>query len=70
LHGAYLVVFRLWDALLTRRLGRRGLREWRSRAAVRAAGRVLTFNAVAFAFVLFRLDASDAMRVYARFLFV
>lgn len=55
-HGLYLVVYRGWDTLLTRRLGRAGVRHFRSRPLVHAGGVLLTFHAAAFAFVFFRID--------------
>lgn len=67
-HGVYLVVFRTWDMLIVQRYGKQRVREWRKKWIVRASGIFITFNAVAFAFVLFRLDATEAMHVFARFL--
>ncbi len=67
-HGVYLVVFRTWDMLIVQRYGKLQVREWRKKWIVRASGIFITFNAVAFAFVFFRLDATEAMHVFARFL--
>jgi D-alanyl-lipoteichoic acid acyltransferase DltB (MBOAT superfamily) len=57
-HGLYLVIYRVWDAFLTKRWGSPQLRTWRSRWPVRIAGTALTFNATAFAFIFFQLDAT------------
>jgi D-alanyl-lipoteichoic acid acyltransferase DltB (MBOAT superfamily) len=62
-HGLYLVVYYLWDAMLTRRFGRRRIARWRAWWPVHAAGVALTFNATAFAFVFFQLDAQRLAEV-------
>jgi membrane protein involved in D-alanine export len=54
-HGLLFVIYRIWDHLMTKRLGKRGLREWRQRRWVHAMGIVLTFNATAFAFIFFQV---------------
>jgi D-alanyl-lipoteichoic acid acyltransferase DltB (MBOAT superfamily) len=54
-HGLWFVIYRIWDHLMTKWLGRRGLREWRQRRWVHATGVVLTFNATAFAFIFFQM---------------
>jgi D-alanyl-lipoteichoic acid acyltransferase DltB (MBOAT superfamily) len=65
-HGCYFVVFRTWDTLIIRRFGKQRVRAWRGRWAVQLAGMLLTFNAVAFSLVFFRLDARTALRLLAR----
>jgi D-alanyl-lipoteichoic acid acyltransferase DltB (MBOAT superfamily) len=67
-HGLYLVVFRTWDMIIIMRFGKQRVREYRKKWRVRASGMFITFNAVAFAFVFFQLDASEAFHVFASFL--
>lgn len=55
-HGIYLMIYHSWDHLLIRHLGRKRVNQMRMNWLVRAAGVFLTFNAVAFAFLFFRLD--------------
>lgn len=59
LHGLYQVVYRSWDAYMQKKLGKKALRQWRKKAWVHAAGVVITFNAVSFAFVFFQFDAAE-----------
>lgn len=65
-HGLYQVVYRTWDAVMSKRLGRQKLKQLRENWAMQAAGMVVTFNAVAFAFLFFRLDTAHAFGVLAR----
>lgn len=65
-HGCYFVVFRTWDTLLIRRFGKQRVRAWRGRWPVQFVGMLLTFNAVAFSLVFFRLDVGTAVRLFAR----
>jgi D-alanyl-lipoteichoic acid acyltransferase DltB (MBOAT superfamily) len=67
LHGLYFVIYRSWEALLARRMGKKRMREWRRRTWVRFFGIVITFNAVAFSFLFFRLDAHQALVAFSRF---
>ena len=67
-HGLYFVVFRTWEAVLAKRMGKRGLRAFRQREWVRAVGIALTFHAVALSLVFFRLDAQTAFRFFGRLL--
>ena len=67
-HGAFLVIYRVWDALLQKSWGTAGVRAFRSRWPVRFAGTALTFNATAFAFVFFQLDATRLERLLGRIL--
>ena len=67
-HGLYFIIFRTWETILTKRLGKRGLRAWRQRWWVHGLGIVITFNAVAFSLVFFQLDAAQAMQLFARFI--
>lgn len=61
-HGIWFVIYRTWDAVLTRGLGREGVRAFRARRWVHAAGIVLTFNATAFAFIFFQLQPDRVLR--------
>ncbi|HEX7070221.1 MAG TPA: MBOAT family O-acyltransferase [Rhodothermales bacterium] len=65
-HGLFFVVYRTWEALLTRRMGKKGVRAWRQKRWVHVAGVVITFHAVALSLVFFRLDASHAFAVFQR----
>ena len=58
-HGLWFVVYRTWDELLTRRLGRNGVKSFRAHPLVRASGIVLTFNATAFAFILLPCESRE-----------
>lgn len=60
-HGAFLVIYHLWDSLLIARLGRKRLAQWRRNPIVAALGILITFNAVAFAFVFFQLGARKGL---------
>lgn len=64
-HGVYFVIFRSWETVLTRLVGKQGVRRWRSHWAVQGAGAVITFNAVAFSFLFFRVDSVRAMQLVA-----
>jgi succinate dehydrogenase hydrophobic anchor subunit len=50
------MIYHSWDHLLSRYLGRKRVNQMRMNWLVRASGIFLTFNAVAFAFLFFRLD--------------
>lgn len=65
-HGFYFIVFRTWDSVITKRFGKQRVRQWRARWFVQLLGIVITFNAVAFSLVFFRLDAGQALRLLAR----
>ena len=65
-HGLFLVVYRTWDALLVRQFGIQKVRAWRTHWPVRLAGIAITFNATAFAFILFRLDTPQIEKVLSR----
>jgi D-alanyl-lipoteichoic acid acyltransferase DltB (MBOAT superfamily) len=65
-HGGYLVLYRSWDAILTRAVGRKGASAFRGRWWVHALAVGITFNAVSFSFVFFVLDAQTAIRVLGR----
>lgn len=68
LHGAFLIIYRTWDATVVGWIGRPRVRQWRQRWDVRLSGIVLTFHAAAFAFVFFRLDVAAALKVYSKLL--
>jgi membrane protein involved in D-alanine export len=63
IHGAYLVVYRTYDAAVVGALGRRRARAWDHRWWVRAVGIAITFNAVSFSFLFFLLDVPTAFGV-------
>ena len=60
-HGLWFVVYRTWDELLIRWIGRKRVREWRLHPLVHLGGIVLTFNATAFAFIFFQLRPEALM---------
>ena len=60
-HGLWLAIYRVWDHLLTSRLGKKRLRQIRSRWPARIAGMVITFHAAAFAFLFFQLDTPSVV---------
>jgi D-alanyl-lipoteichoic acid acyltransferase DltB (MBOAT superfamily) len=62
-HGTYLVVYHTWDHLLVRSLGRKRVIRLRQNWLARAIGIVLTFNAVAFAFLFFRLETTRLLQL-------
>jgi D-alanyl-lipoteichoic acid acyltransferase DltB (MBOAT superfamily) len=64
--GIYFAVFRTWDTLLLRLLGRQRLREWRAWWPVHVAGVFITFHAVAFSLIFFRLRPEAALALLAR----
>lgn len=66
LHGAYQMIYRTWDTLLMRRLGRKRLRALRDEWWARALGIFVTGNAAALAYVFFCLNAREGLRVLAR----
>jgi alginate O-acetyltransferase complex protein AlgI len=66
-HGVYFIIYRTWDTLAAKRFGKKRLREWRRRWGFQLLGMFITFNAVAFSLVFFRLDAKQALQVLARF---
>lgn len=65
-HGIYLVVFRLFDYLMTKWLGRRGLKELRANSLWKVAATAVTFNATAVAYIFFVLDISQLSRILER----
>lgn len=67
-HGLYFVVFRTWEALMTKKLGKKKLQALRKRWWVWAISVFITFNAVAFSLVFFRLGAGEALVLFSRFL--
>lgn len=69
-HGVYLVVYRTWDAFLTRRFGAQRVRAWRAKWPVRAVGIALTFNAAAFAFIFFVLDPAQIEKMLNRLVYL
>jgi D-alanyl-lipoteichoic acid acyltransferase DltB (MBOAT superfamily) len=67
-HGLFLVVYRTWDTLLVRQFGIQKVRGWRMRWPVRFSGIAITFNATAFAFIFFRLDAAQIEKLLSHFI--
>lgn len=65
-HGCYQMIYRTWDTLLMRRLGRRRLRELRKQKWAHALGVFITGNAAAVAYIFFCLNARQGLRVLAR----
>jgi D-alanyl-lipoteichoic acid acyltransferase DltB (MBOAT superfamily) len=63
-HGVFLVIYHLWDSVLVARFGRKRVAAWRAHPAVAAMGIVITFNAVAFAFVFFQLGAEKGLTLF------
>jgi D-alanyl-lipoteichoic acid acyltransferase DltB (MBOAT superfamily) len=61
-HGLYLIAFRLYEAFLARRIGRKRLKAWRQTWASRVLGTALTFHATAMAYLFFVLDAETLWR--------
>jgi D-alanyl-lipoteichoic acid acyltransferase DltB (MBOAT superfamily) len=66
-HGVYFIIYRTWDTLGAKRFGKKSLREWRRRWSFQLLGMFITFNAVAFSLIFFRLDEKQALQVFARF---
>jgi D-alanyl-lipoteichoic acid acyltransferase DltB (MBOAT superfamily) len=62
-HGLWFVVYRTWDAILARRLGKQGVLRFRENRWAHAGGILLTFNATAIAFIFFQLDSDHATRL-------
>jgi len=60
-HGAFLVIYHFWDSLLIARFGRKRIAQWRRNPVVAVLGILITFNAVAFAFVFFQLGARKGL---------
>lgn len=60
-HGLWLAIYRIWDHVLTARLGRKRVRQIRAGWPGRIAGIVITFHAAAFAFLFFQLDTPSVM---------
>jgi alginate O-acetyltransferase complex protein AlgI len=67
-HGLYQVVYRTWDAVAAKRLGRQRLRQWRQTLVFQSGAVFLTFNAVSLAFVFFCLDTARAFQLIGRLL--
>jgi membrane protein involved in D-alanine export len=61
-HGLWFVIYRTWDTLLTKRLGKQGVRRFRENRLVHAGGVLLTFNATAFTFIFFRVSSQKIMQ--------
>jgi alginate O-acetyltransferase complex protein AlgI len=66
-NGIYFVIFRTWDTVASKWLGKHRLRQWRKKWSVQLISMFITFNAVAFSLIFFRLDATQAFQVFARF---
>ncbi len=68
LHGAYLVGFRAWDALVRGWVGKQGLRRLRKTLTWRALGVVVTFHLTAAAYILFALETEQLRELGRRVL--
>lgn len=62
LHGLWFVIYRTWDTILTNRLGRTRVRQFRDNRLVHAGGILLTFNATAFTFIFFQVSSDRVMQ--------
>lgn len=60
-HGTWLAIYRIWDHVLTARLGKKRLRKIRASWPGRIAGMAITFHAAAFAFLFFQLDTPSVV---------
>jgi D-alanyl-lipoteichoic acid acyltransferase DltB (MBOAT superfamily) len=67
-HGLWFVIYRTWDELLVRRLGRKGAQRFRARPVVQGAGIFLTFNATAFTFVFFQVSSDRVAQALSQLL--
>jgi D-alanyl-lipoteichoic acid acyltransferase DltB (MBOAT superfamily) len=65
-HGLWFVIYRSWDSLLLKRLGRAGVQRFRRNPLTRMGGIVLTFNATAVAFIFFQLSSARIVAVLDR----
>lgn len=70
LHGMYLAIYRSWEMIKLRLFGRRRVNQWRKTWTAQFAGMVLTFNAVAIAFLFFQLDVTQALQVISRLIYL
>jgi D-alanyl-lipoteichoic acid acyltransferase DltB (MBOAT superfamily) len=68
MHGAYLVISRTWDALLTKRFGKKRVRRLRRQLWAHALAIFITFNAVSFSFVPFQMGGSETVEIFTRLL--
>jgi membrane protein involved in D-alanine export len=68
MHGAYLVISRSWDVLLTKRFGKKRVRQLRRQLWAHALAIFITFNAVSFSFVPFQLGGGEAIAIFTRLL--
>ena len=64
-HGVYLIVQRVWDAVISRWLGKPRVRRWRKSWSVQLASIFLTFTAAAFAYIFFCLDLDHVIQMFA-----
>ena len=65
-HGIFLIVYRTWDTLSKKWLGKKRVKKLRSRWVVQIAGIFLTFNATSFAFIFFRIDTVQLLQIFTR----
>jgi D-alanyl-lipoteichoic acid acyltransferase DltB (MBOAT superfamily) len=68
MHGAYLVINRIWDAWLKNRFGKKRVRQLRSQLWAHALAIFITFNAVSFSFVPFQLGGGETVEIFRRLL--
>ena len=67
-HGLYLVVFRAFEHLMTKSLGRASLRKLRANPIWIIASIFVTFNVTAAAYTFFVLDTHQLLRILERFI--
>lgn len=67
-HGLYLVVFRVYEHNLTRRLGTKRARAWRQSRTSRVLGVLLTYNVTSLAYLFFVVDSDTVLALARRFL--
>jgi|RhiMethySRZTD1v2_1073278.scaffolds.fasta_scaffold25272_3 D-alanyl-lipoteichoic acid acyltransferase DltB (MBOAT superfamily) len=65
-HGVALVVVRVYEHVMTRRMGKAGFRRFTERPAVTAAAVFLTYNFTSLAYLFFVLDVHESVRVMER----
>lgn len=63
-HGLYVVIYHTWDHLLTRRFGKKQVKQLRRHWLARLIGIALTFNATSFAFLFFQLDTPHLLALF------
>lgn len=65
-HGILLTVFRLYESIMQKRLGRKGLRSLRQKFSYRIPATALTFATTGFAYVFFVLDIDQLTVLWSK----